>query len=110
MQYFFAFRVFFIGLAVLMIEERAVDAQERARRILLLYPYDNVNPVTPTVGTAIEGFCRRTPLKVDIHLDFIDLARFPHEANQLGSARNGRQLLVSAGIITKYFSGRTSFS
>jgi hypothetical protein len=44
-------------------------------------------------------------LKVDIHLDFIDLPRFLHEANQLGSARNGRQLLVSAGIITELFFG-----
>jgi hypothetical protein len=57
---YFAFRVFVIGLAILMIEERAVDAQEPARLVLLLYPYDNVNPVTLTVGTAIQGFCRRT--------------------------------------------------
>jgi hypothetical protein len=92
-----------------MIEVRAVDQLEPARRVLLLYPYDNFNPVTLTVGTLSKDFAEEPSLKFDVHLDFIDLARFPHEANQLGSAKNGRRLLVSAGVITEVFSGRTFF-
>jgi hypothetical protein len=104
-QYFLAFRVLVIGLAVLMIEEHAVDAEEPARRVLLLYPYDNVNPVTLTVGTAIQGFCRRSLIEGRHPFGFYRSCPLSHEANQLGSARNGRQLLVSAGIITELFFG-----
>lgn len=89
MQCFFVFRVLVIGLAVLMIEVRPVDAQEPARRVLLLYPYDNVNPATLTAGTAIrKRFAEEPSLKIDIPTDFLDLARFPSEANQLPSANN----------------------
>jgi hypothetical protein len=49
-----AFRILVIGVAVLVIEVQSVDAQEPTRRVLLLCPYDDVNPATQTAGTAIR--------------------------------------------------------
>jgi PAS domain S-box-containing protein len=81
-------RVLFIGLAVLMIGRKCADAEEAPHRILLLYPYDSVSPATLTAGTAIRRRLNEEPSsKVDIHSSFLDLARFPGEADQLRSAR-----------------------
>jgi signal transduction histidine kinase len=84
----FVVRVVVIGFVVLMIE-RPVNAQEPARRVLLLYPYDNVNHASLTAGTAIrKRFAEDPSLRIDIHSDFLDLGRFPSEADQLRSANN----------------------
>jgi signal transduction histidine kinase len=84
---FFAFRVFVIGFAFLMIEGRPVVAQERPRRVLLLYPYDNVNPATLTAGMAMrKRLTQGSSSRIDIHSGFLDLARFPNEAEQLRTA------------------------
>jgi signal transduction histidine kinase len=86
-RYFFVFRVLIIGFTVLLIEARPVDAQEPARRVLLLYPYDNVNPATVTIGAAIrKRLIEVRSLKTDILSDFVDLARFSGEADQLRHA------------------------
>jgi signal transduction histidine kinase len=86
-RYFFVFRVLIIGFTVLLIEARPVDAQEPARRVLLLYPYDNVNPATVTIGAAIrKRLIEERSLKTDILSDFVDLARFSGEADQLRHA------------------------
>lgn len=86
-RYFFAFSVLAISLAVLVIEARAVDAQEPARRVLLLYPYDNVHPATVTIGVAVrKRLIEERLFKTDILSEFIDLARFPGEADQLRHA------------------------
>jgi PAS domain S-box-containing protein len=75
------------GVVALMLDGGLVNAQESQRRILLLYPYDNVSPATLTAGTAIRKRLAGEPsLKIDIHSDFLDLARFPTEADQLRSA------------------------
>jgi hypothetical protein len=67
-----------------MIEVRPVNAKEPARRVPLPYPYDNVNPSALTAGTAIrKRFAEEPLLKIDIHSGFLDLARFPGEADQL---------------------------
>jgi signal transduction histidine kinase len=84
----FVFRVLVIGFTVLMVEVLPLDAQESARRILLLYPYDDVSPATLTAGTAIRKRLAEDPsFKIDVHSDFLDLGRFPSEAEQLRSAR-----------------------
>ena len=89
MQSSSGFRALVIGLTVMMIGTRAVDAQEPARRVLLLYPYDNVSPATLTAGTAIrKRLSEQSAIKIDIRSDFLDLARFPGEADQLRSAHN----------------------
>jgi hypothetical protein len=43
-----------IGVVALVLNSWLVNAQGPPRRILLLYPYDNVNPATLTAGTAIR--------------------------------------------------------
>jgi PAS domain S-box-containing protein len=87
-QIFFIFRVLVIGFAVLMIGRQSADAQERTHRVLLLYPYDSVNPATLTAGTAIrKRLLGASSSKIDILSDFLDLARFPAETDQLRSAR-----------------------
>jgi PAS domain S-box-containing protein len=84
---FFVFRVLVVGLVVLMLGDRPVHAQEPTRRVLLLYPYDSANPATVTIGTAIRKRLIEEPsLKTDVDSDFLDLARFPAEADQLRSA------------------------
>jgi signal transduction histidine kinase len=86
-RFLFALKVLAIGVSVLVIEVQSVDAQEPMRRVLLLYPYDNVSPATLTAGTAIRKRLAEGPsLKIDIRSDFLDLARFPNEADQLRSA------------------------
>jgi PAS domain S-box-containing protein len=86
-QVLFAFRVLAVGFAVLVIGGRPGDAQEPMRRVLLLYPYDSANPATVTIGTAIRKRLIEEPsLKTDVDSDFLDLARFPTEVDQLRSA------------------------
>ena len=81
-------RVLVIGLAVLIIGRQSADAEETPRRALLLYPYDSVSPATLTAGTAIrKRLNEESSSKVDIHSSFLDLARFPSEADQLRAAR-----------------------
>jgi len=81
-------RVLVIGLAVLIIGRQSADAEETPRRVLLLYPYDSVSPATLTAGTAIrKRLNEESSSKVDIHSSFLDLARFPSEADQLRAAR-----------------------
>jgi signal transduction histidine kinase len=83
----FAFGVLVIGVLVLVIEVQSVGAQQPIRRVLLLYPYDNVNPATVTAGTAIrKRLSEQSSLKIDIHSEFLDLTQFPAEADQLRSA------------------------
>jgi PAS domain S-box-containing protein len=81
-------RSLIVGFVVLMLGGWSVDAQEAPRRVLLLYPYDSVSPATLTAGTAIrKRLLEESSLKIDIHSDFLDLARFPAETDQLRSAR-----------------------
>jgi PAS domain S-box-containing protein len=83
----FSARNLMFGVVALMLDGGLVNAQESPRRILLLYPYDNVSPATLTAGMAIRKRLAGEPsLKIDIHSDFLDLARFPTEADQLRSA------------------------
>jgi signal transduction histidine kinase len=87
-QIFFVFRVLVIGVAVFMIEGRPVAAQEPARRVLLLYPYDNAAPFTEIAGAAIRRqLIEKSPSKIEIHISFLDLSRFPADADELRSAR-----------------------
>jgi PAS domain S-box-containing protein len=76
-----------IGVVVLMLDGWPANAQETQRKVLLLYPYDNVSPATLTAGMAIrKRFAEEPSLKIDIHSSFLDLARFPTDADQLRSA------------------------
>jgi signal transduction histidine kinase len=84
---FFVLRVLVIGVAMLMIESRPVSAQEPARRVLLIYPYDNAAPFTEIAGAAIrKRLVEKYSAKIEIHVGFLDLSRFPTETDELRSA------------------------
>lgn len=84
---FVPFRNLIIGVVALMLGGWSPNAQEPIRRVLLLYPYDSVSPATLTAGTAIrKRLTGESSSKIDIYSDFLDLARFPSETDQLRSA------------------------
>jgi signal transduction histidine kinase len=59
-------------------------AEERLQRVLLLYPADNTQPATTRAGVAIGRRLRdRSPAKIEVYADFLDLIRFPTETDQL---------------------------
>jgi PAS domain S-box-containing protein len=85
---FVRFRNLLVAVVALLLDGWSVGAQEPIRRVLLLYPYDSVNPATLTAGTAIrKRLTGESSSKIDIYSDFLDLARFPTETDQLRSAR-----------------------
>jgi signal transduction histidine kinase len=87
-QYFFVFRVLVIGLAAFIVEFRSVAAQEPTRRVLLLYPYNDTVPVSVASGTGVRSrLVERSSSKIDIATEFLDLGRFPTDADELRQAR-----------------------
>jgi PAS domain S-box-containing protein len=87
-QVSFVFRVLVLGFTVLVIGSWSVDAQELTHRVLLLYPYDNEVPATAIAGAAIKKrLAEKSPSQIDIGAEFLDLARFPKESDELRSAR-----------------------
>src|ERR1700676_3289290 len=62
----------------------AGHAQDRLQRVLLLYPADNAQPATTRASAAVGKRLRdRSPAKIEFYSDFLDLIRFPTEADQL---------------------------
>jgi len=85
---FVPFRNLIIGIVALMLGGWSVGAQEPPRRVLLLYPFDNTQPATVNAGAAIgKRLLERSPSKIDVIAEFLDLARFPSEADELRVAR-----------------------
>jgi PAS domain S-box-containing protein len=83
-QIFFVLRVLAVGFAVLVIEGRPVGAQEPTHRVLMLYPYDNTLPATVLAGAGVKNrLLEKTSSKIDIAADFLDLGRFPTDADEL---------------------------
>jgi len=83
----FFLRALVAGVVVLVSVGRPVHAEESARRVLLLYPYDNAAPFSEIAGAAIrKRLIEQFSTKIDILVDFLDLARFPTEADELRSA------------------------
>jgi PAS domain S-box-containing protein len=67
----------------------AVHAQKRPRRVLLLYPYDNTTPSAASAGAAIrKRLEERSPEKIEFYANFLDLARFPTETDELRTAHH----------------------
>jgi PAS domain S-box-containing protein len=82
-------RSLIIGVVSLVLSNWSVNAQGPPRRILLLYPFDNAQPATVNAGAAVRKrlLDRSSPGEIDIYADFLDLARFPSEADELRVAR-----------------------
>jgi signal transduction histidine kinase len=84
----FVLKVFVVGFAALVIGSHAVAAQEPARRVLLLYPYDNARPFSEIAGAAVRRrLDEKSPSKIEIDSIFLDLSRFPADADERRSAR-----------------------
>jgi PAS domain S-box-containing protein len=82
------FRCVAIGVVVLVLDSFSVCAQDAPRRVLLLYPFDNTQPATVNAGAALrKRLLDRSPSKIDIAAEFLDLARFPSGADELRVAR-----------------------
>jgi PAS domain S-box-containing protein len=84
---FVPLRNLIIGVVVLMLDSWSVSAQDPARRVLLLYPYDNEVPATAIAGAAIRKRLAAKSSQIDVEAEFLDLARFPKESDELRSAR-----------------------
>ncbi|HEY5073820.1 MAG TPA: ABC transporter substrate binding protein [Pyrinomonadaceae bacterium] len=81
-------RSLIIGIVVLVLNNWSVNAQGPPRRVLLLYPFDNAQPATVNAGAAVrKRLLDRSPSKIDIAAEFLDLARFPSAADELRLAR-----------------------
>jgi PAS domain S-box-containing protein len=77
------------GIVALMLDGWSVSAQEQPRRVLLLYPFDNAQPATVNAGAAVRQrlLDKSSPSQIDISADFLDLARFPNEVDEIRTAR-----------------------
>ncbi len=81
-------RSLIIGVVALVLNNWSVNAQGPPRRVLLLYPFDNAQPATVNAGAAVrKRLLDRSPSQIDISTEFLDLARFPSEADELRLAR-----------------------
>jgi PAS domain S-box-containing protein len=81
-------RSLIIGVVALVLNSWSVNAQGPPRRVLLLYPYDNEVPATAIAGAAIrKRLAEKSPSPIDIGAEYLDLARFPQESDELRSAR-----------------------
>jgi PAS domain S-box-containing protein len=77
-----------IAVVTLSLNGWSACAQVPPRRILLLYPFDNAQPATVNAGAALrKRLLAGSPSKIDITAEFLDLARFPAEADELRTAR-----------------------
>jgi signal transduction histidine kinase len=86
-QILFLSRSLIVGAIALVMNSWSVNAQGPPRRVLVLYPYDNAAPFTERAGAAIrKRLIEKSSSKIEIHTDFLDLARFPAEADELRSA------------------------
>jgi signal transduction histidine kinase len=78
-----------LGVIVTMLVDCTVNAQGSPRRVLLLYPFDNAHPASVNAGAAVRQrlIDKSSPSQIDVYADFLDLARFPGEADELRAAR-----------------------
>jgi signal transduction histidine kinase len=77
-----------LTLCVVLAGALPAFGQERARRVLLLYPYDNAVPATNLAGEAArKRLLERGKKQIEIFIDFLDLVRFPDETHGQRTAR-----------------------
>ena len=63
-------------------------AQEKAQRILMLYPYNNLYPVSVITGEAArKRMSERSKKPIEYYSDFLDLGRFSGEAHDTRTTR-----------------------
>jgi ABC-type uncharacterized transport system substrate-binding protein len=65
-----------------------IGAQETVRRVLMLYPYNNLYPVSVITGEAArKRMSERSPGPLEFYSDFLDLGRFSGEAHDTRTTR-----------------------
>ena len=63
------------------------EAEKRTRRILILYPYNNLYPVGVSAGEAVrKRLIAGSPEPLELYTDFLDLGRFSGEAYERRTA------------------------
>jgi PAS domain S-box-containing protein len=81
-------RSLIIAIVALSLNGWSACAQAPPRRVLLLYPFDNAHPASLNAGATVrKRLLDGSPSKIDIVGEFLDLARFPREADELRTAR-----------------------
>ena len=66
----------------------AVRAQDNPRRVLMLYPYNNLFPVSVITGEAArKRMNERSRQPLEFYSDFLDLGRFSGDAHETRTAR-----------------------
>jgi signal transduction histidine kinase len=81
-QLCFAAALWMIGIA------GGALAQERIPRVLLLYPYDNTHGASTISGEAArKRLIERLNQRIEFHIDFLDLLRFPTETHKQRTAQ-----------------------
>jgi signal transduction histidine kinase/ABC-type uncharacterized transport system substrate-binding protein len=63
-------------------------AQDKVQRVLMLYPYNNLFPLSVITGEAArKRLVDRSPVSLELYTDFLDLGRFSGEAHETRTAR-----------------------
>jgi PAS domain S-box-containing protein len=70
-------------VAMLLGNASSVSAEERARRILILYPDSNLNRAALVAGEAAQKRLSEQAPSIQAHGEFLDLARFPDTEHKL---------------------------
>jgi signal transduction histidine kinase len=83
---YYNLRLFVVAAACFAVacftSSNTVKAQERAPRVLILYPYDERVPATSIAGqSARDHLMEATDGKLDLFSEFLDLSRFPQSAH-----------------------------
>ena len=66
----------------------AARAQEKVRRVLMLYPYSNLFPISVITGeAATKRLIERSEKPLELYSDFLDLGRFSGEAYEARTVR-----------------------
>ena len=84
-----AFLASLLALAALVgIGGDVARASERPRRVLMLYPYSNLFPISVIAGEAArKRMSQRSRESLEFYSDFLDLGRFSGEAHETRTAR-----------------------
>ena len=93
----FALAVSTVLLSFAPLPDYTARAQEKARRILVLYPYNNLFPVSVITGEAArKRLIDRSPEPLELYTDFLDLGRFSGEPHE----RHGRHGILPTSTVT----------
>src|SRR5215470_9369243 len=78
----------FVVASALCLACWSARADEPARRVLMLYPYNNSFPAGVITGDAArKQLIAKSPSRLELYADFLDLARFPGEQHEERTAQ-----------------------